>query len=107
MGTGRRGPAMADLVQAAVPALGREMRARLDATLAAFLAIKTRAETAEAYDQMLGEGNSAGNAALQAGIDALLQQTRTTERIVGALRLDISIEGSDSLDNPGSVRRPW
>jgi putative iron-regulated protein len=101
-----RGASMADFVQAAAPALGREMRARLDATLAAFEAIRTRAETVEAYDQMLGEGNAAGNAVLQAGIDALLQQTRTIERIGAALRLNISIERSDSLDNPAAVRRP-
>jgi putative iron-regulated protein len=101
-----RGAALADFVQAAAPALGREMRARLDATLAAFQAIKTRAETVEAYDQMIGEGNAAGNAVVQAGIDALLQQTRTIERIVAALRLNISLERSDSLDNPGAVRRP-
>jgi putative iron-regulated protein len=101
-----RGAAMAGLVQAAAPALAREMRARLDATLGAFQAIKTRAETVEAYDQMLGEGNAPGNAAIQAGIDALLQQTRTLEHIVAALRLNIAIERSDSLDNPAAVRRP-
>jgi putative iron-regulated protein len=101
-----RGPSLSDFVRAGLPALDREMRARLEATLAAFQAIKTRAETVEAYDQMLGEGNTAGNAAVQAGIDALLQQTRSIERIVAALRLRISIEGSDSLDNPATVRRP-
>ncbi|MGX9962919.1 imelysin family protein [Roseomonas sp. F4] len=101
-----RGASLSDFLRAGIPALDREMRARLDATLAAFQAIKTRAETVEAYDQMLAEGNAAGNAAVQAGIDALLQQTRSIERIVAALRLRISIEGSDSLDNPASVRRP-
>jgi putative iron-regulated protein len=101
-----RGASLADFVRASVPALDREIRARLDATLAAFQAIKSRAETIEAYDQMLGEGNAEGNAAVQAGIDALLAQTRTIERIVGALRLPVSVEGSESLDNPGAVRRP-
>jgi len=104
-GTVVRGPSLSDFVRAAQPALDREMRARLDATLAAFQALKTRAETIEAYDQMIGEGNKAGNATVQAGIDALLQQTRTIERIVGALRLKVSIEGSDSLDKPSAVKR--
>ncbi|NKC31229.1 imelysin family protein [Falsiroseomonas selenitidurans] len=105
-GTTLRGPAMTGFVRAALPALDLEMRTRLDATLAAFQAIRTRAETVEAYDQMLGEGNAAGNALLQAGIDALLAQTRTIERIAGGLRLRTSFEGSDSLDNPAAVRRP-
>ncbi len=100
-----RGAALGDFVRAALPALDREMRQRLDATLAAFQALKTRAETVEAYDQMLGEGNTAGAATIQAGIDALLAQTRVIERIVGGLRLNIAIERSDSLDAPNAVRR--
>lgn len=99
-----RGPSLSDFVRANVPNLDREMRARLDATLAAFTALKRRAETVEAYDQMLAEGNAEGNAVIQACIDRLLEQTRTIERIVAALKLEISIEGSDSLDNPGAVR---
>ncbi|MBR0681849.1 peptidase [Roseomonas eburnea] len=101
-----RGPSLSDFVRGAVPALDREMRTRLDATLAAFQAIKTRAETVEAYDQMLGDGNAAGNAAVQAGIDRLLEQTRTIERILAALHLRATFEGSESLDNPSAVRRP-
>jgi putative iron-regulated protein len=100
-----RGPSLSDFVRANVPALDREMRQRLEATLAAFQAMKTHAEGGEAYDQMLGEDNTAGNALVQAAIDRLLEQTRTIERIVGALRLQVSFEGSDSLDNPGAVRR--
>lgn len=100
-----RGPAIGDYVRAVLPALDREMRQKLDATLAAFQALKTRAETVEAYDQMLGEGNTAGAATIQAGIDALLAQTRVIERIVGGLRLNIAIERSSSLDNPSAVQR--
>ena len=100
-----RGPSMADFVRHAVPALDRELRQRLDATVAAFQAIKTRAETVEAYDQMLGEGNAEGNALLQAAIDRLLEQTRAIERVMAALRLRASFEGSDSLDNPSAVPR--
>lgn len=100
-----RGPSLADFVRHAVPALDRELRQRLDATVAAFQAIKTRAETVEAYDQMLGEGNAEGNALLQAAIDRLLEQTRAIERVMAALRLRASFEGSDSLDNPSAVPR--
>ncbi|MGH6903094.1 MAG: imelysin family protein [Geminicoccaceae bacterium] len=99
------GPSLADLVAAADPALDAEMRARLDATLAAMRALKDTADRGEmAYDQMIGEDNPKGNAMVQAAIDALLEQTRTIERIVTALDLGpLGFEGSDSLDDPGAV----
>ena len=78
--------------------------ADLDASLAAAEAMKARAEGGEAYDQMIGEGNEAGNAAVQAVIDGLVDQTRSLERVIAALDLGgVTIEGSDSLDNPGAV----
>ena len=57
------------------------------ATHAAVKAIKQRAETKEAYDQMIGADNPEGNAVVQDAIDRLTDQTRTIERIVGALKL--------------------
>lgn len=84
--------------------LAEEISGKMDASYAAFKAIKTRAETVEAYDQMIGEGNTDGNAAVQAGIDALVDQTWSIQRAVTALKLDdVTVEGSDSLDNPGAV----
>ncbi len=98
------GAAIADLVRQADPALDAELRAKLDATVAAAQAIAERAQAGEAYDQMIGEGNTEGNAAVQAMIDALIDQTRSIERAVAALELDqIAFEGSDSLDNPNAV----
>ena len=53
---------------------------------------------------MIGEGNAAGNAMVQAAIDGLIDQTRSIERAVAALGLAaITVEGSDSLDNPDAV----
>ena len=53
---------------------------------------------------MIGEGNEAGNAAVQAAIDGLIDQTRSIERVVAAVDLgQVEIEGSDSLDNPDAV----
>ena len=76
------------------------LKTALSATLAAMSAIVRRAEAGEAYDQMLAEGNAAGNALLQAAIDALLKQTKGIERAVAALKLkSVQLEGSDSLDN--------
>jgi putative iron-regulated protein len=99
------GASLSDLVRAADPAVDDAMRAALDKTLAAFTAIKESADSGRmAYDQMLAEGNEAGNALLQAAIDALVAQTRTIEQAVAALGLDqLAFEGSDSLDNPEAV----
>lgn len=99
-----KGPSLSDLVAAKSPELDKEMRERLDATVAAMAVMKTRAETVEAYDQMIAQGNAEGNAVLQGAIDALVAQTRSVERVVNALGLGaVSIEGSDSLDNPDAV----
>jgi putative iron-regulated protein len=57
-----------------------------------------------AYDQMLAEGNPEGGKILEDVVDALVAQTRAIEGVVTGLGLKISIEGSDSLDNPSVVR---
>jgi putative iron-regulated protein len=99
-----KGPALADLVAAADPALDARLKAELDATLAALDAIRAAAEGGMAYDQMLAADNAAGEALILAGVDALVAQTRSIERAVAALGLSkIAFEGSDSLDNPGAV----
>ncbi|MBP0618131.1 imelysin family protein [Jiella mangrovi] len=98
------GPAIADLVAAKAPKIDEEIRTDLDDSVAKFGAIATAAENGEAYDQQIAEGNDEGNARVQAGIDALITQTRAIERAVAALDLGgVSIEGSDSLDNTEAV----
>jgi putative iron-regulated protein len=98
------GPSVADLVAGKDKALDAEIAAKLDATVAAMAAMKVRGETVEAYDQMIGEGNDAGNAVVQAAIDGLVDQARSIERAVAALDLGaLNFEGSDSLDNPNAV----
>ncbi len=99
------GPALADLVAAADPALDAEIRAKLGVSVAALGAIKAEADSGGmAYDQMIGEGNEAGNALVQRAIDALVDQTRSIERAVAVLDLEgVEFEGSDSLDQPGAV----
>ncbi|WP_075222390.1 imelysin family protein [Acuticoccus yangtzensis] len=98
------GPSVADLVAAADEALAAELADKLDATVTAMAVMKARAESIEAYDQMIGEGNAEGNAVVQAAIDGLVDQTRSIERAVAALNLGaIEIEGSDSLDSPDAV----
>src|SRR3546814_11207709 len=82
-----KGPSASDLVQKTAPDLNKEMLTKLAATHAAVLAIKQRAETKEAYDQMIGPNNPEGNAVVQAAIDRLNAQTTTLERVVGSLKL--------------------
>ncbi|BDA86030.1 peptidase [Aureimonas sp. SA4125] len=98
------GPSVSALVASKDKAIDDELRAKLDASVLALEEIAKAAENGEAYDQQIGEGNAAGNARVQAGIDALIAQTRTIERAVAALDLkNVTIEGSDSLDNADAV----
>jgi putative iron-regulated protein len=98
------GASLASLVAAKDAAVDAEVQANLATTVAAMQAIAKRAETIEAYDQMIGEGNAEGNAAVQAGIDGLVAQTKSFERAITVLGLSgVTIEGSDSLDKPEAV----
>lgn len=99
-----KGASLAQVVRAASPEIDAEMRTKLKATLDAMTALKQRAETKEAYDQMIGPDNPEGNAVVQAAIDRLADQTKTLERVVAALNLKaVQFEGSDSLDAPEKV----
>ncbi|TPK08251.1 imelysin family protein [Mesorhizobium sp. B2-5-7] len=103
-GTVVSGPSVHDMVKAADPAIDKELSDKFDVSVAKMEAIKARALAGEAYDQQIAEGNTAGNATVQAAIDALIDQTKSIERAVGALKLNnIAFEGSDSLDAPDKV----
>ena len=98
------GPSIAALVGERNPDLAAEVAAKLTETLGAADTMVQRAEAGEAYDQMIGEGNTEGNAVVQAVIDGLVAQTRSFERVISELSLaQVTIEGSDSLDNPDAV----
>jgi putative iron-regulated protein len=99
------GPSASDLVRAKSPEADTRTRVALEATMKQMEAIVKRAEGGEAYDQMIGEGNEAGNALLDQTIQALIAQSKEFERDIAALELkSIEFEGSDSLDNPSGVR---
>lgn len=103
-GTKLTGPSLSELVAAKDPALDTEMKTKLAATVDAMNAMAKRAETVEAYDQMIGENNAEGNATVQKAIDGLIAQTQTIERVIAVLDLGkLELEGSDSLDNPSAV----
>ncbi len=99
------GPSAADLVKAKSPEADQRTRAAIAETMKRMQAIVDRANGGEAYDQMIGEGNEAGNALVDQAIQALIAQSKEFERDIAALELKaIEFEGSDSLDQPGAVR---
>ena len=103
-GTLVSGPSLSDMVMAMDADLDTEMQTKLSGTMMALGRIKTTAEAGFAYDQMLERGNAAGEALIMGGVNGLIDQTRSIERVVTALGLDgIAIEGSDSLDDPNAV----
>lgn len=99
------GPSLSELVAAADPATDRELRERLDTTVARMQVLVDSAEKeGVAYDQLLAEGNDAGNAKVLAAVDALLAQAKAIEQAVGVMGMEgIAFEGSDSLDAPHKV----
>ena len=98
------GPSMSELIAERDAALDAELKSKLAATVTAMRMMADRADTVEAYDQMIGEANPQGAAVVQAAIDALVDQTRSIERAIALLNLgSVELEGSDSLDNPDAV----
>ena len=103
-GTVVEGAGLTSLVAAVDPALDSEVRGKLDATMSALTAIVTAAENGMAYDQMLDRQNAEGEALILAGVNGLIDQTRSFEKIVGALSLhNVAFEWSDSLDDPNAA----
>lgn len=99
-----KGPSLESLAMKADAAAAKELTAKMSVAVEKAAAMKQRAETVEAYDQMIGDNNPEGNAVVQAFVDGLTEQTRAIERVVASLKLDsIQFEGSDSLDSPDKV----
>ena len=99
-----KGPSVADIAKAKAPGAHSAMDKVMSAALAKMQVMKDTADSNKmAYDQMIGEGNAAGNKIIQDVVDGLVAQTKGIEKLVTALNLKIAIEGSDSLDNPSSV----
>jgi len=97
-----KGAALSELVAAKDAALDRELKTKLDISIAKMETIARRAGEKEAYDQLIGEGN----AVVQAAIDALIDQTKSIERVVTVLGLGaVAFERSKSLDDPNAVFR--
>ncbi|MEC7965855.1 MAG: imelysin family protein, partial [Pseudomonadota bacterium] len=103
-GTVVSGASLSDLVKAKDAALDAEMTGKLEVTMAALGKMKEAADNGFAYDQMLERGNAEGEALIMGGVNGLVDQTKSIERVVAALGLSqLEFEGSDSLDNPTAV----
>ncbi len=98
------GPSLSDLVASSDAGLDTEMQTKLSTTMRALGRIKSAAEAGFSYDMMLERGNAGGEMLIMGGVDGLIDQTRTIERIVSTLGANPgAFEGSESLDNPGAV----
>ncbi|SNS53422.1 imelysin family protein [Antarctobacter heliothermus] len=103
-GTLISGPSLSDLVAETDPALDTEMKTKLAGTMMALARIKSAAEAGFRYDMMLDRASTAGEALIMGGVDGLIDQTRSIERVVATLGAgSIAFEGSDSLDDPDAV----
>jgi len=98
------GPSLEDLVRQQAPGVHAEMMARLEETEFAMTAMVAEAARGNTFDVLIGRDNTQGEAIVTRIVDALMEETRTIEKIINALALtNVSIEGSDSLDNPEAV----
>ncbi len=98
------GPALADLVAAADPGVDTQLKAELDASVAALQALKDAGDSGRAFDTLIAPGNAEGEALIMAAVDTLVTQTASIDRAVTALGLSkVDFEGSDSLDSPEAV----
>ena len=103
-GTVISGPSLSDLVAAADPAVDAQLKAELEATMVAMTALKAAGDGGFRVDQMLAPGYTEGEALIMGSVNALVTQTASIQRALGALGLEAAaFEGSDSLDNPNAV----
>ncbi|WP_424943870.1 imelysin family protein [Aliiroseovarius crassostreae] len=97
------GPSLFDLVKEKDGALADALLGDMNDTIIALGDIRTAAEGGTSYDQMLGVDHP-GGALVQNAIDKLVAQTRNIERAVAIVGAEgVTIEGSDSLDDPNAV----
>ena len=99
-----QGPSLSELVAAADPAVDTQLKAELDASVAALQAVKDAGDAGKTYDTLIAPGNAEGEALIMGAVSALVTQTASVDRAVTALGLSkVEFEGSDSLDNPNAV----
>lgn len=99
-----QGASLSSLVAKTDIGLDAQMKAALQDTENRMQAMVDQAEKGNTFDVLIGEGNTEGNKVVQGVVDALVAQAKVTEKIIAKLDLgSIELEGSDSLDAPGSI----
>jgi putative iron-regulated protein len=98
------GPSLSDLILQQAPGLSAEMMARLESTELAMTELLTQAEKGNTFDVLIGRDSAEGEEIITRIVNALMEETRTIEKVINELSLvNVSIEGSQSLDNPSAV----
>ena len=98
------GTSLADYVSEMGQKLSAEVSSAVQEATISLGILRSRAESFEAYDQMIAAGNAAGNRVVQNAIDSLVAQAQSFEKLLQPLgQREVSFEGSDSLDNPEEV----
>ncbi|MFT6202307.1 MAG: putative iron-regulated protein [Candidatus Endobugula sp.] len=99
------GPSLSSLVATNNPAADLALKQTISRSLDAAQIVVDSAEIDNvAYDQLLAQGNTEGNAKVMGIVTALLDQTKAIEGAVTALNISlVEFEGSDSLDSPQAV----
>ncbi|HYG87209.1 MAG TPA: imelysin family protein [Azospirillum sp.] len=103
-GTVVSGPSLSQYVAAKAPDADAKVKTAMSSATTAMQAIKDTADSGKmAYDQMIGADNDAGNKLISTAVDRLVDQKKALEGVVAALGVSVTLEGSDSLDNPSAV----
>nr|WP_295827100.1 imelysin family protein [uncultured Azospirillum sp.] len=98
------GASLSQLVAAKSADADATVKAAMANTMKAMQAIKDTADSGKmAYDQMIAADNEEGNKLVSNGIDGLVAQKKALEGAVSALGVSVSVQGSDSLDDPSKV----
>ena len=98
------GPSLSDLILLQAPGISAEMMARLESTNLAMTELLRQAEMGNTFDVLIGRDSPNGEEIITSIVNALMEETRTIEKIINALSLEnVSIEGSQSLDNPSAI----
>ncbi len=98
------GASLSQLVAAKSADADATVKAAMANTMKAMQAIKDTADSGKmAYDQMIAADNDEGNKLVSNGIDGLVAQKKALEGAVSALGVSVSVQGSDSLDDPSKV----
>jgi putative iron-regulated protein len=103
-GTEVSGPSLSGALAEADPALAAALAGGIGQSLSAADALRGLAQQGQSYDMLLQVGNTGGEAAITALVEALVAQSRSIERASAALGLaGVVVEGDDTLDGAGEV----